>query len=55
MRGKNRRMGTSQLAGGADEFACSGGGRIARYMVRWLSTRGEAGPWSEMASAMIGA
>ncbi len=44
MRGKNRRLGTSQLAGGVDEFACSDGGKIARYMVRWLGTRGEAGP-----------
>ena len=34
MRGKNRRMGTSQLAGGADEFAGSDGGKIALYMVR---------------------
>ncbi len=44
MRGKNCRMGTPQWAGGADEFACSDGGKIARYMVRWLGTRGEAGP-----------
>ena len=44
MRGKNRRMGTSQWAGGADEFACSDGGRTGHCMVRWLSIRGEAGP-----------
>ena len=43
MRGKNRRMGTSKLAEGADKFAGRGGGNTARYMVRWLSTRGEAG------------
>ncbi len=53
MRGKNSRMGMSQLAGGADEFACSDGGKIARYMVRWLSTRGEPRPWSKTASATI--
>ena len=31
------------------------GGKTAHYMVRWPSTRGEADPWSEMASATIGA
>ena len=30
-------------------------GKTAHYMLRWLSTRGEAGPWSETASATIGA
>ena len=30
-------------------------GQAAHYMLRWLSTRGEAGPWSETASATIGA
>jgi len=30
------------------------GGLTAHYMLRWLSTRGEAGPWSETASATIG-
>ena len=53
MRGKNRRMGTSQLPGSADEFAWSDGGKIVRYMVRWLSTNGEAGPWSETATATV--
>jgi len=31
------------------------GGKTAHYMVRWLSTRGEAGPWSATASATAGA
>jgi len=30
-------------------------GQTAHYMLRWLSTRGEAGPWSETASATVGA
>lgn len=29
--------------------------RVAHYMLRWESTRGEAGPWSDTASASIGA
>ena len=53
MRGKNRRRGRSQLAGGADESADWDGGKTARYMVRWLPACGAAGPWSEMASATI--
>ncbi len=55
MRGKNRRMGTSQLAGGADEFVGWSDGKTACYMVGWPPTRGEAGPWSETASGTIGA
>ena len=37
------------------EFTGPDGGKTAHYMVRWLSTRGEAGPWSETASATVGA
>ncbi len=37
------------------EFTGPDGGKTAHYMLRWLSTRGEAGPWSETASATIGA
>ena len=44
MRGNNRRRGRSPPAGGADEFTGSDGGKTRHYMVRWLSTRGEAGP-----------
>ena len=36
------------------EFTGPDGGKTAHYMVRWLSTRSEAGPWSETASATIG-
>ncbi len=37
------------------EFTGPDGGKTAHYMLRWLSTRGEAGPGSETASATIGA
>ncbi len=29
--------------------------KVAHYMLRWESTRGEPGPWSETASATVGA
>ena len=29
--------------------------QVAHYMLRWVNTRGEKGPWSETASATIGA
>ncbi|MCK4341889.1 MAG: hypothetical protein KAY37_09230 [Phycisphaerae bacterium] len=32
-----------------------GGGKTAHYMLRWVATTGEKGPWSETASATIGA
>ena len=31
------------------------GNKVAHYMLRWESTRGDVGPWSETASATIGA
>ena len=31
------------------------GGQTAHYMLRWVGTTGEKGPWSETASATIGA
>jgi len=37
------------------EFTGADGGKTAHYMLRWLSTRSEPGPWSETASATIGA
>ena len=37
------------------EFSGSDAGKTAHYMLRWLSTRGDPGPWSETASATIGA
>ena len=33
----------------------SHGVRTAHYMVRWVSTTGETEPWSETASATVGA
>ena len=30
-------------------------GKTAHYMLRWVATTGEKGPWSETASATIGA
>ena len=30
-------------------------GNTAHYMLRWVATTGEKGPWSETASATIGA
>lgn len=30
-------------------------GKVAHYMLRWVNTRGEKGPWSETVSAPIGA
>ncbi len=29
--------------------------KVAHYMLRWVNTRGQKGPWSETASATIGA
>ena len=36
-------------------YGGTNGGQTAHYMLRWVNTRGEKGPWSETASAMIGA
>ena len=37
------------------KFPGSDGGKTAHYMLRWMSTTGDKGPWSETASATIGA
>ncbi len=37
------------------EYHPEDGGKTAVYMLRWVSTRGERGPWSEIASATIAA
>jgi hypothetical protein len=37
------------------EYSGNEAGKTAHYMVRWLSRRGEPGPWSETASATVGA
>ncbi len=36
-------------------YSGADGGQTAHYMLRWVSTTGEKGPWSETASATIGA
>lgn len=36
-------------------FNGSDGGKLAHWMLRWVNTRGEAGPWSETVSVTIGA
>ncbi len=33
------------------EFKAGDGGETAVYMTRWVNTRGEKGPWSEIATA----
>ena len=37
------------------DFPGEDGGKTAHYMLRWVATTGEKGPWSETASATIGA
>jgi len=35
------------------EFDAADGGKTAYYMLRWVSSRGETGPWSQTVSATI--
>ena len=37
------------------DFQAADGGKTAVYMLRWVSTRGEKGPWSEIATATVAA
>ena len=37
------------------DFTGEDAGQTAHYMLRWVTTTGEKGPWSETASATIGA
>gem|GEM_PF-5470634 len=37
------------------DYPAEGGGKTAHYMLRWVATTGEKGPWSETVSATIGA
>ncbi len=37
------------------DYPGEGGGKTVHYMLRCVSTTGEKGPWSETASATIGA
>ena len=39
----------------AADYPGTDANKIAHYMLRWVNTRGEKGPWSETASATIGA
>lgn len=37
------------------DFRAEDGGKTAVYMLRWVNTRGEKGPWSEVATATVAA
>ncbi len=37
------------------EYRAADGGKTAVYMLRWVSTRGEKGPWSEVTTATVAA
>ncbi len=39
----------------AAEYRAADGGKTAVYMLRWVSTRGEKGPWSEVTTATVAA
>jgi hypothetical protein len=36
-------------------FSGGDGGKNAHYILRWVNTRGQKGPWSEVVSATINA
>jgi hypothetical protein len=37
------------------DFTTADAGKTAHYALRWVSTRGEKGPWSEIAAATVAA
>ncbi len=37
------------------EYRAADGGKTAVSMLRWVSTRGEKGPWSEVTTATVAA
>jgi hypothetical protein len=37
------------------EFKAGEGGKTAVYMARWVNTRGDKGPWSEITTATVAA
>ena len=37
------------------DFTSADKGKTAYYALRWVSTRGEKGPWSEVAAATVAA
>jgi hypothetical protein len=36
-----------------EEYSAAQAGQMATYWLRWVSTRGDKGPWSEPVSATI--
>jgi hypothetical protein len=43
------------MAGCGSRIRLIAGGQAAHYRLRWVSTTGEKGPWSETVSVTIGA
>ena len=39
----------------ATNYPAEAGGKAAVYMLRWINTRGEKGPWSDVATATVAA
>ncbi len=37
------------------DFRAADGGKTAVYMLRWVNTRGEKGPWSDVTTATVAA
>jgi hypothetical protein len=37
------------------EYRAANGGKTAVYMLRWVNTRGEKGPWSDITTATVAA
>ena len=37
------------------DYPGADGNKVAHYLLRWVNTRGDKGPWSETVSATIGA
>jgi hypothetical protein len=48
-------LGTATRSPFNADFEGADANQVAHYMIRWESPRGETGPWSETASATIGA
>lgn len=48
-------LGTATRAHHDTEFPLEARGKRAVYMLRWVSTRGVPGPWSEVAAATVAA
>jgi len=36
------------------DFPAADGGKNAHYLLRWVNSKGDKGPWSETASATVG-